>query len=241
MNTKVVIISGITSRMGVESKNYFERIGGFDVYGLTSSKEKVNDSIFFAQLLDYSSIDQAIANVNLDRYEEVYVIHSVGPFLFEDYPESLSYEDIEVNRDIYSENYDTFVNFYKAVKRHIKKQPVTWVAFGSVSDRYNIPFWKSYSVAKNDLRKFMDSIKGEKSNCVMINVSSTEKEEERPFADKSYWLSCVEVINNSMPYVLLSDVFWIELDIIKPSPNFVLGYYQDHKAIKKKWSKEMNG
>ncbi len=227
--------------MGSEFSSLITQEGGFDVVGITSSKEKASSEILYAQLLDLASVYDAISRIDLDNYEEIYVIHAVGPFVFEGESLGVPYDEIKIDKDVYSNNFATFVNLFKAISRYVGSQPITWIAFGSVSDSYEIPFWKSYSVAKNDLRRFMRDIKGINSRCVMVNVSSTEKEEERPFADKSYWLSCREVAQKSLPLILSKNVPWVEVDIIKPMPNFDSEYYRDHKKIYNKWMKEMYG
>lgn len=76
---------------------------------------------------------------------------------------------------------------------------------------------------------------------VFINVSSTEKEEERPFADKTYWLSCKEVADRSYESILNKNLDWQEISIIKPNPNYNKDYFKNTDKIKKTWIQQLFG
>ena len=192
-----------------------------------------------------------MSNLDVCGVKEVYLIHSIGPFLFEE----AGRPEIDENKDgiddrVYDVNVVTLLNIagplIRKVHEEAKKSPLklTICAFGSVTDRYLVPWWQSYSKAKNCIREYIRSNVGEHTRGVFINVSttSTEKEEKlRPFADKTYWLSCKEVVNRSIRAILDENLDWQEIDMFKPNPAYRSDYYFDHKGIREKWLKEIKG
>ena len=76
---------------------------------------------------------------------------------------------------------------------------------------------------------------------VFINVGSTEKEEERPYANKKYWLTCKEVMERSLRPIFDKNLNWQEVDIFKPSPDYYKGFFENHESLRKRWIHDMYG
>ncbi len=235
---KLVLIPGATGKMGREYSDAFSKIDVFEVVGFTSNENKIDDSIIYCDFLDVKSITNAFDKIDFTKYTEVYIIHSIGPFLFEENGEISA----EIDNRIFNLNYQTFVNGCEEIKKRIRKeQSLIICAFGSISDRLVIPLWKSYSTSKNKLREYIIENINANTRGVFIDVSSTEKEEERPFADKTYWLKCSEVVERTIDSILNPRLNFQELFVIKPHPNYDKDYFKDLDKLKKKWLKEMYG
>ncbi len=238
MKDSLVLIPGATGKMGQEYAVAFSKIEGFEVIGFTSNQNKVTDSTLHCDFLNPESVSSTFNKIDFERYGDVYVIHSIGPFLFEEN----GCITTEIDNTIFNLNYQTFVNACEELKKRIKKdQNLIICAFGSISDRLVIPLWKSYSVSKNRLREYIIENINTNTRCVFVDVSSTEKEEERPFADKSYWLKCSEVVERTIDSILNSKLNFQELFVINPHPSYDKNYFKDLDKLKKKWLKEMYG
>lgn len=243
MNQKLVLIPGATGKMGESFFQKFSKMKDYKVIGITSNQTKKNKKFEYSNLLKEKDIENFLSKINFSLFEEVIVIHSIGPFVFEEKGKPIEDKNQDgIDDKTYELNFLTFKNFVeKLLKKIDKKSLLTLVAFGSISDRYNVPWWQSYSRTKNILRKFMRNLINKKTRGVFINVGSTEKEEERPFADKTYWLSCKEVVKKSMKSILNKDLFWQEIDIFKPSPDFYEGFFENHEDLRKRWIHDMYG
>ena len=149
----------------------------------------------------------------------------------------------ELRNNVYRSNFITFKNITEELteKINFQKTELTLIAFGSISDEYEVPFWSAYSKSKIDLKKYIRKSLTSRVRGVFINVSSTEKDDERIYADKTYWLSCNEVSEKSMPSILNKEPNWQELDIFKINPDYYNDYFNDHDYIKEKWLKDMYG
>ncbi len=242
MSKKLVIIPGITGRMGQEYFLKFKKSKEYEVVGLSTKKSR-EKYIYSCNLENKKDIGFFLKKVRLENYKEIIVIHCVGKFKFEG---EKSLKELRsknyLDKEIYNSNFITFKNLAEGLLK-IKKenQKVVFCAFGSISDRYTIPWWISYSKSKNILRKYMRDIVGGNIRCVFVNVSSTEKEEERPFADKTFWLSCKEVVEKSFTSIINRKLIFQEIDIIKINPNYSKTYYTNYKKIKKIWMHDLYG
>ncbi len=245
--SNLVIIPGVKGKMGRTYGSAFQKMRRFKTIGITRQRICNDDEgLKSLDLIDVGACQQFVDNIHLVNIRELYLIHATGMFLFEE--DSLPIIDTDndcIDDRIYGSNVETFFNLARPLIHRIgeesKNHPIrlTLCAFGSISDRYSVPFWQSYSKAKDILREFIRSNVGECVRGVFINLSSAEKEEERPFADKTYWLACQEVFNRSMRAILDNGLYWQEIDIFKPNPNYRPDYFFNHVALKEKWLREM--
>lgn len=242
MNKRLVIISGVRGKMGNAFFNNFKELPHTTFIGLTSDKNAESKVIKQVDLFDKNKSKQFISDLNISDFQEVYYIHSIGVFLFE--KKGLPNKDI--NKDgiddfIYASNFESFQNFVKPLIKKINEKPnihkpvLTLCAFGSISDRYLVPWWQSYSKTKNILKAYMRELVNGKTRCLFINVSSTEKEGERPLADKTYWLTCQEVADATMRALFDYNLYWQEVDIFKPNPKYYSGFFLNHEKLKERW------
>jgi len=243
-NKKLVLVPGATGKMGETFLHKFLRLKSYNVVGITSNPKNESKIIKASNLLNKKEVKDVVADLKTSSYSEIFLIHSIGPFVFEEH--GIPFKDTNKNGiddKTYELNFLTFKNIVEELIKAIgqKKILLTLVAFGSISDRYNVPWWGSYSKSKIILREFMRDSINKKVRGVFINVGSTEKEGERPFADKKYWLSCKEVVKKSMRSILDKNLFWQEIDIFKPSPDYHEGFFEDHASLKKRWIHDMYG
>lgn len=244
MTESLVLIPGISGKMGTEYGARFKELGNFDIIGFSRSTN-MSPNIIQADFLDKASISEAFMKIEFSKYKDVFLIHAIGPFLFEEHIDidSVSLNNNQqIHKKTYNLNFYTFKNLFEELKIILPKQTtLSIIAFGSISDRYNIPWWYTYSKAKNNLRNYMRCQISNQIRGLFINVSSTEKDDERPFADKEYWMSCKEVSCRTMRAVLDKELNWQEIDIFKPYPKFNYNYFENLELIKTKWLKDMYG
>ncbi|MFA6146298.1 MAG: hypothetical protein WC697_03170 [Patescibacteria group bacterium] len=255
---RLIIISGANGALGIAYLNYFKNKTDIKCAAIVRSEFRANIpniSVINADLLNAKKIKAEIENIDLSEISDVIFIHPVGKFKFE----KTGKPEIDENNDgiddeIYESNVETFLNVVNPLIVKLGKEAknnnfisLAICAFGSISDRYNIRFWHSYTKAKNKLKNFIwyitqkDSYRG-LIRGVFVNVSTTDTGNEnklRPFADKKYWLSCKEIVEQSAPLLLETSVQWKEIDIYKPVPDFNSNYYTNIGKILKKWNKEM--
>ena len=243
MSTQLFIVTGASGRLG---EAYIEALkkDGKEVIGISrkpiSSKA---DKVIQLDLLDRVQTKPVIQEIDLSGYTKIYLIHTVGKFKFEKGQEVLDNDKDGIDDEVYATNVLTLKNLIEPLLISVKNQKVIICAFASVSDRHDVPYWKSYTHSKNILRKYLQMLYDfEKiSAALMVNVSTIDTGNEntlRPFADKTYWLKSEEIVSKSLP-VLESLQAYAEIDVIKEKPNFDEKYYSDHSAILEKWHREM--
>lgn len=253
---KLVIITGANGSLG---KAYLEKLRGvpdIECLGIVRpnpDKPNEDESVVEADLLDEAAVAEQIARIDLSTISEVIFIHPVGKFRFEKSGKPNNDKDKDgIDDEVYRSNVETFYNVVNPLLTKLSEQaalgnpiPLKLCAFGSISDRYEVPYWQSYSKAKEILRKFIRSLVGHKPNGLvrglLINLSSVDTENERkmrPNADRTYWLKCDEIVEQTLPFLLEQGVFWQEVDVFKPDPSFDPDYYRDLKKILKKWLRE---
>ncbi|OIO42985.1 hypothetical protein AUJ64_03370 [Candidatus Pacearchaeota archaeon CG1_02_39_14] len=240
---KIIIVSGAAGSLGEEYLKYFSEREGFHLVGLSRrepAKKVKNVEYVYLDLLHSNELDKKMSKLNLKEFAEIIFIHLVGKFKFEDKEGSK-----RLDKKIYDSNVTTFVNmaniFSKLVERNKK---VVFCCFGSVSDKFDIPYWKSYTQSKKELRRIVkDLSKNKNIRSVFVNVSTVLTDNEnklRPFADKTYWLNPKKVVQKSIREIIFGKSQFIELDVFEPHPRFKQDYYLNHKALYDKWKREMS-
>ncbi len=195
-------------------------------------------------LLDEVATENTLSQVDFSIYGEVVLIHAVGKFKFE----KTSSQKIDLNEDgidddVYATNVLTLKNTLKGILNHIKQQKTLKICvFASVSDKYEIPFWASYTKAKNVLRGYLRELSSTSQvDALVVNVSSVDTGNEnllRPHADRTYWLQPKQIVLAALPK-LLNLSGYQEIDVLNKKPGFNEKYYLNHEEILKKWEQEM--
>lgn len=255
MKKTIAIITGITGSLG---KAYLERLKSNPRYfcvGISRRHVKtkyagVNYQV--ADLLDRPSIKEIVSGLDFSKYKDVILIRPIGMFRFEKDKRPLRDLSREgIDKEVYASNVTTFENMYREISDKMKKDckgktKLTLCAFGSISDRYNIPYWNSYTRSKNILRRLIkrtiDLSKKMTIRGVFINVSTTDTGNEnklRPSGNKTYWLSSKEIVEHSMKVILKSRRSWNEINIYKHNPNFDITWYTNHENVLERWERQM--
>ena len=207
-------------------------------------------------LLDKEAVTSSFEQIPLSDIDEIVLIHSVGKFKFE--PEGNPEIDIDgdgIDDEVYKTNIETFLNILRSLLPRIENQhregralSLALCGLGSISDKYQVAYWSSYTKAKNVLRSIIYNLVQEKPESVrglFVNVSTVDTENEnelRPFADKTYWLKAKEIANASLPFVLGEESgSWKQVDVFKESPLFREGYYEDLAEIRRQWMAQQEG
>ncbi len=250
---KLAIITGITGKLGEAYLDYFKEQKNIQCIGFSRKNPKKkfeNVRYILANLLDKEKIFDELNKINLTVYEEVLFIHPIGMFKFEytKKPEQDKNKD-GIDDEIFSSNVLTFTNIFDFLKkelRKIKKTTLTVCAFGSITDKYNIPYWNSYTKSKNFLRRIIKNSISKNKNLkirgVFVNVSTTDTGNERilrKYGNRNYWLSPKEIVDSSIKTIEKRNKKYTEINIYKHNPKFNPTWYTNHDNVLERWEKEM--
>jgi hypothetical protein len=112
------------------------------------------------------------------------------------------------------------------------------------ADKYSPFVIESFCEAKYIVKQYIQSqchlhptwISG-----LSINVTSTITKSAlavRPHADTTYWFLPEEIVKESFDVLLKRAFGYSEIDLVKESPHFVEGYYENNHLLYEKWSRE---
>lgn len=168
-------------------------------------------------LLDAGAWRRAASRL-LDRsVDELYVLHLVGEFALE--------HDTSMQRML-DVNYRTLVNLMQPLRElHVPKTVVC--SFGSVSDKYDVPLWRSYSRSKRMARELLKDAAQDGCRCVYVATSTIDTASARrllPDARDS-WLTPAEVADASLPAIRNAAPGYRELEVYRPRADFSPGLY----------------
>jgi NAD(P)-dependent dehydrogenase (short-subunit alcohol dehydrogenase family) len=260
MNSRLIIVTGASGAVGKGFIDHFLQEDNTTCVAVSRSPMETEAVHCQVDLTDDVAVKQAITQLDLEGIADVILIHGVGKFKYEHECEvySLGNTPEEVDDEIFSSNYQTFVNvseplIEKLNQEHQKglKTTLALCAFGSITDKYKIPFWRSYTYAKDSLRNYIKELSHspEWEGLIrgrFINVSTTDTGNEnklRPEAtaqEKQYWLKPVKIVRNSIEALECLTPLWQEIDIYEPMPDFdPKTYYTDYQQIQEKWERQM--
>ena len=237
---KLAIIIGANGDLGREYLKYFSGTSSYESVGFSrrETEDKIkNVRYLYCDLLDSEKLEKEVKQLDLEEFSEIALIHPVGKFAFEEYDE-------EFNEKIYDSNVLTFTNIASVLSEVAEiNRKLIFCCFGSVSDKYNIPYWRSYTQSKKKLKEIVIELSENKNTRgVFVNtstVASENKNQIRPFADNKYCLKPKKIVSSSINKIAFGESQFTELDIFEENPNFNKEYYSDHEAIYTKWQKEM--
>lgn len=259
MNSRLVIVTGASGAVGNSFMQHFLQENNTDCVAVSRSPMKTAAYHCQADLLARESIAEEIEKLNLSNIDDVILIHGVGKFKYESECEiaSLGTTEAEVDDEIFSSNYQTFVNIAEPLTSKLNQQhqqgnktTLALCGFGSITDKYKIPFWRSYTYAKDSLRKYIKELAKSKEwrgliRGRFVNVSTTDTGNEnklRPYAteeEKKYWLKPETVVERSIASLESLTPFWQEIDVYEPLPGFKpQEYYTNYQKIKSKWQRQ---
>lgn len=239
---KLVVVSGVTGSLGEAYLKHYRKSEN-KVVGISRNQPEtpfLDVQYLQSDLIDEQATNRSIRRIPLEDIADILLIHPVGKFKFED-------DFTEIDQEVYASNVQTFTNLADALLEctNQAKPNITLVAFGSISDKYDVPFWKSYSESKNALRRYIHKLTDKEDNIrgVFFNLSSVKTRNEsnlRPFANTGYWLTPEEIVRRSVPE-LSSVENWKEVDIYNLSPDYSPEIYTDYSKVLERWTREMYG
>lgn len=238
------IIAGATGSLGKAYCDWINTNTNNDVLAIHRSGTINNIPNKQLDLLHKEKCYQTIKELNISQYEHIVYIHPVGTFKFElEGPEKDTNKD-SIDDFVFQSNVETFTNITTPLSKKINPdQKLITVAFGSVSDKYNIPYWSSYTDSKNILRDLIEKNSKRKNRTgIFVNVSTVNTGNENKLrpnpTDKEHWLTAREIVEKSMP-IIQNHPKYIEMDIYKESPKYTNEFYTNKDSILSRWKKEM--
>lgn len=252
---KLVIIAGAAGEIGTAYINdLIEK--GVECIGIIRNKqvEGIKSPLFrsiVCHLDNAQEIAQVFAEVDFSEYDQIIYLHTIGVDKFD----PRGYPNIQPMNTIDADIYNTNVNSFKYLFRYCvarvrkvnnsgKKLSLKNVIIAGVADKYTPFVIESFCEVKFILRQYIQSAVGlypEWCSGLSINITSTITKSAlavRKFAETEFWLTPEEVVDRSVVELVLDTKGYNEIDIIKNSPQFIQGYYENNKVLYEKWSKE---
>lgn len=248
MDKQLVIITGSNGKLGGAYFDYFHLKNDFDIISISRSKGIEQSPVFqnmYTDLLDQKNVESEIDKIDFFGYQKIFLIHPVGRFKFrKNGTPEIDKDGDGIDDEVFSSNVVTLENVLTPIIDRIKNTQtrICVCAFGSISDRYDIPFWSSYSKSKNILRSVLKSLSLEKSlqdkiSVLFVNVSSVDTGNEnklRPYADKKFWLKPEKIVEKSIEFLLSDFKGYKETDIYNFKPDFDTNYFHNNEKILRK-------
>jgi hypothetical protein len=174
---------------------------------------------------------------------QISIIHCVGDFLFEGQGVADDYDNDGINDNVRKSNVDTLINLYLPLLAHAVRQklPISVIVFGSVSDKFHVPYWQSFTGSKDILRKFLAEQPYDKLHVLFANLATVNTFQERalrPYADTHYWLTPEQVVNDTIWHWRFPAKKWIEPDVYVPNPAYNADFFKP-QVVMQRWTKEM--
>lgn len=244
IDEKLVIIAGARRGIGKTFFDHYSAKENVDIIGITRSSKK---GLVQLDLYNEQNVREYIKSIPISKYGSVLYLHAVGIDKFE--PNGVPHIDYDgIDDEVFASNVSAFKNLADPLIEYVAKEniPTTICNIGSISDQYDVPFWNSFSKAKNIVRQYVKSVHDSCVTGLMLNVSSTLDEEKNTFgrvnADTTYWQTAQELLEKSIDLVDNAHAFntsFIEADFYKPNPNFRADYFTDLSRLYANWQKDM--
>ena len=157
---RLVIITGANGAVGKSYLEHFLQVKDTICIAISRSSMETKANHLRTDLMDHVSTRKVIEELSFSGVSNVIFIHAVGKFKYEPYNDKT--EEKTIDPEVYSSNYQTFLNVTtplveKLEEEHKRKNKIslTLCAFGSITHKYKIPYWYSYSCAKDALREYI--------------------------------------------------------------------------------------
>ena len=236
----VVVVCGASGDLGKAYLTHYAA-NGETCYGLTRNEAADVKSVNYIKtdLLDKDETRRRVRDVETSGADELLIIHAVGKFKWEG-----NNQYTFTDQDVMASNLNTFRNAAGPLMEMNTSLPIKIVAFGSLSDTYSVPMWRSYSRAKLALRRERRDIARDSAGVVSVffSIGSINTESERrmrPYADTAFWIKPEDVVAKSAEPIENAELPYTEIDIFEPWPDYYPGYFGDFKALREKWEREM--
>ena len=243
---QLVIISGASRGIGKYFLEHYSILENNKTIGI--SRTKNNPIITSLDLYDANATRQFIENTPLEGIEKTIFIHSIGIDKFEPYgTPNIDKDNDGIDDEVYATNVTTFMNIAKPLIEETSKIniPLNIVNIGSISDRYNVPFWQSFSKSKNIVRNYVKADNHKNVRGMFLNVSTVLADNEmyaRKLADTTYWLPVENLIKNAVPYIdnfNNKNIKFMELDFFNHSPEYTSDYFTNLPKLYRTWQRDM--
>ncbi len=246
---RAIVIAGINGDIGSELAQRLMQQGR--LYGVSRSPKKSNLE-YQHMRADFQDPKQiASAFEHIAPAKELIYLHLIGVFRFEDKNHPIVDKDEDdIDDETFQTNVTTFRNVKQSLSTYLEKNPSSTlkiIGVGSSSDLYDLPFWRSFTRSKNELRKEFRLMYGNpqtygRVSALTVNVSTVSGKQlstERPYISKEFCLSPQEVAEQSMPYILDPKPSFLEVSLIKPNPSFMDPEYLTLENLRKRWYQDM--
>ncbi len=244
MSNELIIIAGASRGIGKAFADRY-RLEGASVLGIsrTGSAGKQLD------LMDENVTYRFVSGLNINDASRVVYLHAIGIDKFE--PQGKPHIDHDgdgIDDEMLASNYLTFLHLAEPLIDRVKsdKVPLTICNIGSISDVFQVPYWQSFSRAKNKVRQFCKSVNEEGIHSLFLNVSSTLDEEGRTYGrkdiDTTYWQTADELVAKSFGTLdgfYQSASNYAEFDFFKPNPSFRRDYFTNLPALYATWQRDL--
>jgi hypothetical protein len=250
----LVIVAGAAGEIGTTFIKETLKNNGYVIGVIRNTQldiESDNFEMIQCSLDKENDIKQKFNNVDVSQYENIIYLHTIGVDKFN----PRNYPNVTKMPTIDPDVYDTNVNSFKYLLRylgskiyHLNKQgkniKFKTIAIAGTSDKYTPFVIEDFCEAKFIIRQYIQSYISrfpEWFSGLAINVTSTITKSAlavRPFAKTDYWLTPKDVVDESFEEFTDMKKGYIEIDLVKFSPNYVEGYYEDKDMLYTKWSAE---
>ncbi len=251
MEQKTIIIAGINGDIGKEFAKALIKKG--ELYGISRGPNKsgLEYEHLCADLFNEQEISKDFKKIKIS--EEVIYVHLVGNFRFEDKNHPIKDDNNDgIDDDIFETNVTTFRNVRPFLIKTLEENPKTKlkiVAIGSSADLYEVPYYQSFTRAKNELRKEFRLLYGNlktygRVSSLFIDVTTVDGRQlsnERPFISKDFVLTPKDIVSQSLSYILDNRTSFLELVLIKPNPDFESRWCKSCENIRNFWYRDMYG
>jgi NADP-dependent 3-hydroxy acid dehydrogenase YdfG len=197
-------------------------------------------------------VEKKFSTIRFDQYDQVIYLHTIGVDKFDPrgYPEVQKMETIDP--DVYNTNVNSFKYLMRFLvrkiestnKKRIEKTDLKIACIAGTADKYSPFVIESFCEAKYIVKQYIQSQCGLHPTWISglsINVTSTITQSAlavRPYADTTHWFLPEEIVRKSFDVLLKREYGYTEIDLIKKSPNFIEGYYENNDLLYEKWSRE---
>jgi NAD(P)-dependent dehydrogenase (short-subunit alcohol dehydrogenase family) len=245
MAKKLVLISGASKGIGKAFLERYKTVEDVVAIGMN----RTGSAGVGLDLMDVGAVNEFVSGLDLGGVENLVYIHGIGVDKFE--PKGLPHIDEDgdgIDDEVMDSNYTTFVNFVDPLVEKVNRDdiPLTLCAIGSISDVFEVPYWKSFWRVKNMVRKYCKAVSHDLVRSVILNVSSTLDNNGRVYgrvhADTTYWQTAFELVAKSFDAVdgfQKGDCSYAEFDFFKPDPNFRSDYFTDLDRLYETWQKDL--
>lgn len=242
----LVLIAGASRGIGKTFADHYEAREDTSVIRLGRSNKP---GLTLLNLLDDPLVNKFVEQLDLGPFSEIVYMHAIGIDKFE--PDAKPHIDRDgdgIDDEIYATNVTAFLNMAEPLieKTRQTKKPMTIVNIGSISDTYDVPYWRSFSKSKNMVRKYLKSITADNVKSITLNIGSTLDENNHTYgrtnADITYWQTAQELVVKSISSIDgmgKIDSPYVEIDFYKRNPNFKPDYFTNLPKLFATWQRDM--